>query len=136
MKTISATVLLVGVITAVSNPAQASAGTAYVAIAVGYDASGAPRGLPYSSATAADAQQGAIQACRSQLVSCAPAGVSTQCIGIATGFGKWMSAEASDRAGAEAAAHAKLTQIVAALPLPAVSSLPLNTTAACAWVDG
>jgi hypothetical protein len=125
---------LLGAAIVVASPALAGADPSYVGVAVGYQASGAPRGLPYVSATAAGAQQGAVQYCESHLSACAPAGTSTQCIGIATGIGtKWMSAEGPDKATAEANARAKLGELVAGLPLPDTTEVDPATTAACAW---
>jgi hypothetical protein len=124
--------LLMGVAIAVVTPASAGADPAYVGIAVGYQASGAPQGLPYVSSTAAGAQQGAMQNCQAHLSACAPAGTSTQCIGIATGVGKqWDSAEGPDKPTAETNARAKLAKVAAGLPLPDTSGDEPATTAAC-----
>ena len=102
---------------AIATPA--SANPAYVGVAVGYQASGAPLGVPFVSATADGAQQGAMQNCQTRLSACAPAGTSTQCIGIAIGNGvRWETAEGPDTGTAEANARAKLVQLVAGLPLP------------------
>ena len=126
--------LLVGAAIAVATPASAGADPAYVGVAVGYQASGAPRGLPYVSSTAAGAQQGAMQDCQAHLSACAPAGTSTQCIGIATGVGKqWDSAEGPDKPAAEINARAKLAKVAAGLPLPDTSGDEPATTAACSW---
>jgi hypothetical protein len=126
--------LLVGVAFAVATPAPAGADPAYVGVAVGYQASGAPRGLPYVSSSPAGAQQGAMQDCQAHLFACAPAGTSTQCIGIATGVGKqWDSAEGPDRPSAETNARAKLAKVAAGLPLPDTSGDEPATTAACSW---
>jgi hypothetical protein len=126
--------LLVGVAIAVATPASAGADPAYVGVAVGYQASGAPQGLPYVSSTAAGAQQGAMQACQAHLSACAPAGISTQCIGIATGVGKqWDSAEGSDKPTAATNARAKLAKVAAGLPLPDTSGDEPATTATCSW---
>jgi hypothetical protein len=134
MKTNTAVALLAGAAILLATPALAGAGPSFVGVAVGYQSSGAPRGVPYVSATAAGAQQGALQYCQSQLSACAPAGTSTQCIGIATGVGtKWMSAEGPDKITAEANARAELGQLVAALPLPDTTDVDPTTTAACAW---
>jgi hypothetical protein len=119
---------------AIATPASARADPAYVGVAVGYQASGAPKGLPYVSSTAAGAQQGAMQACQAHLSACAPAGTSTQCIGIATGIGKqWDSAEGPDMPTAETNARAKLAKVAAGLPLPDTSGDEPATTAACPW---
>jgi hypothetical protein len=126
--------LLMGAAIAVATPASAGGHTAYVGVAVGYQASGAPRGLPYVSSTAAGAQQGAMQDCQAHLSACAPAGTSTRCIGIATGVGKqWDSAEGPDKPAAEINARAKLAKVAAGLPLPDTSGDELATTAACSW---
>src|SRR5579875_3879741 len=126
--------LLVAAAIAVATPASAGAEPAYVGVAVGYQASGAPQGLPYVSSTAAGAQQGAMQHCQAQLSACAPAGTSTQCIGIATGVGKqWDSAEGPDRPTAETNARAKLAKVAAGLPLPDTTGDEPATTAACSW---
>jgi Domain of unknown function (DUF4189) len=118
----------------VATPAPAGADPAYVGVAVGYQASGAPRGLPYVSSSAAEAQQGALQDCQAHLSACAPAGTSTRCIGIATGVGKqWDSAEGPDRPTAETNARAKLAKVAAGLPLPDTSGDEPVTTAACSW---
>jgi hypothetical protein len=133
MKIKRAAPLLMGGAIVVAIPALAGADPAYVGVAVGYQASGAPRGLPYLSATAAGAQQGAMQYCRSQLSACAPAGTSTQCIGIATGIGtKWMEAEGPDKVTAEANARAKLGELAADSSFPDTTVDPA-TTAVCAW---
>lgn len=134
MKINTAAPLLVGAAIAFASQPLAGADPAYVGVAVGYQVTGAPRGLPYVSATAAGAQQGALEDCESRLSTCAPAGTSTQCIGIATGIGtKWMSAEGPDKTTAEAKARAKLGELVAGLPLPDTTELDPVTTAACAW---
>jgi hypothetical protein len=126
--------LLVAVAFAIATPAWARADPTYVGVTVGYQATGAPRGMPYVSKTAAGAREGAMQSCRAHLVACASAGTSTQCIGIATGVGtKWMSAEGPDRQTAEANARAKLDELVAGLPLPDTAGVDPATTAACAW---
>jgi hypothetical protein len=126
--------LLVGAAIAVAIPASAGADPAYVSVAVGYQASGAPQGLPYVSSTAAGAQQGAMQNCQAHLSACAPAGTSTQCIGIATGVGKqWDSADGPDKPTAETNARAKLATVTAGLPLPDTSGDEPATTAACSW---
>jgi hypothetical protein len=126
--------LLMGAAIAVAASAWAGADPAYVGVAVGYQASGAPRGLPYVSSTAAGAQQGALQDCQAHLSACAPAGTSTQCIGIATGVGKqWDSAEGPDKSTAETNARAKLAKVVAGLPLPDTSGDEPATTVACSW---
>jgi hypothetical protein len=126
--------LLVGVSFVIATPAPAGADPSYVAMTVGYQATGAPQGMPYVSTTAAGAQQGATQNCRAHLVACAPAGTSTQCIGIAISAGtKWMSAEGPDKRTAEANARAKLAELIAGLPLPDTAGLDPATTVACAW---
>lgn len=126
--------LLVGAAIAVATPASAGADPAYVGVAVGYQASGAPRGLPYVSSTAEGAQQGAMQDCQAHLSACAPAGTSTRCIGIATGVGaQWDSAEGPDRPTAEINARAKLAKLVAGLPLADTTTAEPVTTAACSW---
>jgi hypothetical protein len=126
--------LLMGAAIAVATPASAGADPAYVGVAVGYQASGAPRGLPYVSSTAAGAQQGAMRDCQAHLFACAPAGTSPQCIGIATGVGKqWDSAEGPDKSAAQINARAKLATVVAGLPLPDTSGDEPATTAACSW---
>ena len=126
--------LLVGAAIAVATSASAGADPAYVGVAVGYQASGAPKGLPYVSSTAAGAEQGALQNCQIHLSACAPAGTSTQCIGIATGVGKqWDSAEGPDKSTAESNARAKLAKVAAGLPLPDTSRDEPVTTAACSW---
>ncbi|GAB5008166.1 hypothetical protein JHV675_03950 [Mycobacterium avium subsp. hominissuis] len=126
--------LLVGAAIAVATPASAVADPAYVGVAVGYQASGAPQGLPHVSSTAVGAQQGAMQDCQARLSACAPAGTSTQCIGVATGVGKqWDSAEGPDKPTAETNARAKLVKVTAGLPLPDTSGDELATTAACSW---
>src|ERR1700684_1488544 len=126
--------LLVGVAIVVATPAPAGAGPSYVGVAVGYQASGAPRGLPYVSSSPAGAQQGAMQDCQAHLFACAPAGTSKQCIGIATGVGKqWDSEEGPDRSTAETNARAKLARGAAGRPLPATSGDEPATTAACSW---
>ena len=130
----SAAPLLVSAVMAVATAPFAAADPAYVGIAVGFQPTGAPQGLPYVSTTAAGAQQGALQACRSRLVACAPAGTSTQCIGVA-GVGKqWQMAEGPDKSTAQSNARAALLELVADLPLPDVTSDDLvATTAACPW---
>jgi hypothetical protein len=120
-------------IVAATSP-SAGADSAYVGVAVGYQASGAPKGLPYVSSTAAGAQQGALQSCQAHLSACAPAGTSTHCIGIASGVGtQWDSAEGPDRPTAESNARTKLAKVVAGLPLPDTSGGEPVTTAACSW---
>ncbi|QLL09126.1 DUF4189 domain-containing protein [Mycobacterium vicinigordonae] len=130
----TAAALVVGAAIMVVTPAGAGADPNYVSVAVGYQPSGAPQGMPYVSATAAGARQGAMQSCQAHLSACAPAGTSTQCIGIATGFGsKWMEAEGPDRKTAEANARAKLLDLMAGLPLPDPTTLDPDTTGACAF---
>jgi hypothetical protein len=126
--------LLVGAAIAVATPASAGADPAYVGVAVGHQVTGAPQGLPYVSSTADGAQQGAMQNCQAQLVACAPAGTSRQCIGIATGVGtQWDSAEGPDKPTAETNARAKLAKVAAGLPLPDMVGDEPVTTAACSW---
>lgn len=130
----AAPLLLAGAVITVVNAASAGADPAYVGVAVGYQVSGAPQGLPYVSSTAAGAEQGAMQVCQTQLSACAPAGTSTQCIGIATGVGThWESAEGPDKGTAETNARAKLAKLVASLPLPDTTADDPGTTAACSW---
>jgi hypothetical protein len=135
MKTKAARLLLlVGAAMAVATPALAGADPAYVGVAVGYQVSGTPQGLPYVSSTAEGAQQGAMQNCLARLSACAPAGTSRQCIGIATGVGtQWDSAEGPDKATAETNARAKLAKVAAGLPLPDTLGDGPVTTAACSW---
>jgi hypothetical protein len=128
----AAAFILAGAVIAVSNSSPAGAERSYVGVAVGYQISGAAQGMSYVSATAAGAKQGAMQTCQAHLSACAPAGTSTQCIGIATGFGsKWMEAEGPDKNTAEANARAKLLDLMAGVPLPD-STVDPDTTAACA----
>jgi len=120
---------VVGIVTAT----PASAKPAYVGVAVGYQASGAPLSLSFVSSTAEGAQQGALQSCRTRLSACAPAGTSTQCIGIAIGNNtRWETAEGPNTGTAEANARAKLAELVAGLPVPDMRIDP-STTAACPW---
>lgn len=133
VKISTAAPLLVGAALAVVTPAWAGADPSYVGVAVGYQTTGAAQGMPYVSATAAGARQGAMQSCQAHLFACAPAGTSTQCIGIATGFGsKWMEAEGPDKMTAEAKARAKLLDLMSGVPLPDPTTLDPDTTAACA----
>ena len=126
--------LVVCVAIAVATSAPAGADAAYVGVAVGYQASGAPRGIPYVSSSPAGAQAGAMQDCQAHLFACAPAGTSSQCIGIATGVGKqWDSAEGPDRSTAETNARVKLAKVAAGLPLPDSGGDDAATTAACSW---
>lgn len=125
--------LLVGAALAIVAPPGAGADPSYVGLAVGYQTSGAAQGVTYVSLTAAGATQGALQSCQTHLSGCAPAGTSTQCIGIATGFGsKWMEAEGPDKKIAEANARAKLLDLMSGVPLPDPTTLDPDTTAACA----
>lgn len=133
----AASPLLMGALIAFVTPASAGADPAYVGVAVGYQPSGAPQGLPYVSSTAAGAQQGALQACRTRLFACAAAGTSPQCIGIATGFGThWESAEGPDTSAAMTNARDKLTKLMAGVPLPDTTGDEPRTTAACSWDNG
>jgi hypothetical protein len=123
----------VGVAIAVATSASAGADAAFVGVAVGYQASGAPKGLSFVGTTAAGAQDGALQNCQAHLSACAPAGTATRCVGIATGVGKqWDSAEGPDKTTAEANARAKLAKIASSLPL-ADTSGQLTTTSMCSW---
>lgn len=125
--------LFASVAIALGTPAAAWADPSYVGVAVGYQISGAAQGMPYISETAAGAKQGAMQSCQAHLSACAPAGTSTQCIGIATGFGsKWMEAEGPDKKTAEARARAKLLDLMSGVPLPDPTTNDPDTTAACA----
>jgi hypothetical protein len=129
----TAALLLAGTAIAVVTSASSRADPSYVGVAVGYQISGAAQGMPYVSATAAGAKQGAMQSCQAHLSACAPAGTSTQCIGIATGFGpKWMEAEGPDRKTAEANARAKLLDLMSGVPLFDPTTSDPQTTAACA----
>jgi hypothetical protein len=132
INTTAAAPLLVGAAIVVAAPALAGADPTYVGVAVGYQASGAPQGLPYVSATASGARQGAMQHCESHLSACALAGTSTQCIAIATAGTKWMSAEGPDEVTAQTNARAKLGELVVDLPLPDTTEVDPVTTAACA----
>lgn len=132
MKIEKAVPLILAVI-GIATATTASASAAFVGVAVGYQASGAPLGLPFVSSTAEAAQQGAMQSCQARLSACALAGTSTQCIGIAIGNGvRWETAEGPDKGTAEANARAKLVELVAGLPLPDMQLDP-STTAACPW---
>jgi hypothetical protein len=131
MMKIAKAVPLVFAIAGIALATPASANPAYVGVAVGYQASGAPLGLSFVSSTVEGAQQGAMQNCQTRLSACAPAGTSTQCIGIAIANGaRWETAEGPDAGTAEANARAKLAQLVAGLPLPDMRIDP-STTAAC-----
>jgi Domain of unknown function (DUF4189) len=111
----------------------ARADPGYVGVAVGYQVSGIPAGIPYVGATAAEAKEGAMQACRTRLAACAPAGTSTQCIAVATGLGtKWMSAEGSDKKTAEANARAKLADLTTDISFPDSVGVNPEIIAACA----
>lgn len=131
--TMTPALLVASAVIALTTPASAWADASYVGVAVGYQISGAAQGVPYISATAAGAKQGALQACQARLSACAPAGTSTQCIGIAAGFGsKWMEAEGPDRKTAEARARAKLLDLMSGVPLPDPTTNDPDTSAACA----
>jgi hypothetical protein len=125
--------LLVGAAIVITAQPVARADPSYVGVAVGYQASGAPTGIPYVGATASEAKQGAMQACRARLAACAPAGTSTQCIAVATGFGtKWMSAEGSDKKTAEANARAKLADLATDISFPDSTGVTPEVVAVCA----
>lgn len=129
----TAAIVLTSAMLTLVTPAGAGAAPNYVGVAVGYQISGAAQGMPYVSATAAGAKQGAMQACQAHLTACAPAGTSTQCIAIATGFGsKWMEAEGPDRQTAEARARARLLDLMSGVPLPDPTTLDPDTSSACA----
>ncbi|WP_368834421.1 DUF4189 domain-containing protein [Mycobacterium intracellulare] len=124
--------VFVGAAIVIAPPAFAGAGTSYVGAAVGYQATGQPKGTFFVSATAAEAQQGALQSCHEHLAACALAETSTQCIGIATGFGtKWMTAEGPDAGTAETNARAKLAELASDLSADTTGLEPI-TRAACA----
>jgi hypothetical protein len=132
MKIEKAAPLILAVI-GIATATPATAGPAFVGVAVGYQASGAPLGLTFVGSTAQGAQQGAMQSCQARLSACAPAGTSTQCIGIAIGNGvRWETAEGPDKGTAETNARAKLVEVVSGLPLPELHLDP-STTAACPW---
>jgi|SRR5271155_554815 len=125
--------LLVGAAVVITAQPVARADPSYVGIAVGYQVSGAPTGIPSVGATAAEAKQGALQSCRERLAACAPAGTSTQCIAVATGLGtKWMSAEGSDKKTAEANARAKLADLATDISFPDSTGVNPEVVAACA----
>jgi Domain of unknown function (DUF4189) len=129
----AATPLLVGAAIVITAQPVARADPSYVAVAVGYQISGAPTGITFAGATAAEAKQGAMQACRTRLVACAPAGTSTQCIAVVTGLGtKWMSAEGSDRKTAEANARAKLADLATDISFPDSTGVNPGVVTACA----
>jgi Domain of unknown function (DUF4189) len=87
----------------------------------------------YASASAAEAKQGAMQACRTRLVACAPAETSTQCIALVTGLGtKWMSAEGPDKKTAEANARAKLADLATDISFPDSTGVNPEVVAKCA----
>jgi hypothetical protein len=125
--------LLVGAAIVIAAQPVARADPRYVGIAVGYQISGAPTGIPSVGATAAEAKQGAMQACRERLVACAPVGTSTQCIALVTGLGtKWMSAEGSDKKTAEANARAKLADLANDVSFPDSTGVNPEVVAVCA----
>lgn len=125
--------LLLGAAFAAAVSPLAGADPSYVSVAVGYQASGAPKAASSVKATAAEAKQAALQSCRAQLAACAPAGTSSQCIAIATGLGaKWTSAEGADKSTAEASARSNLTQLAIDL-YSSDTEVDPRTTAACAW---
>ncbi|MDT5310696.1 MAG: hypothetical protein QOE48_6420, partial [Mycobacterium sp.] len=72
MKLNAAALLLAGVAIVITVQPVARADPSYVGAAVGYQISGAPTGITFAGATAAEAKQGAMQACRARLVACAP----------------------------------------------------------------
>lgn len=125
--------LLLGAAITVAIAAPAGADPTFVGTAVGYQIGGIPKGSSYVSSTATGAKQGALQSCNAQLSACAPAGTSTQCLGIATGVGThWESAEGPDKRTAEANARAKLLALVAGLPLPDTHGA-VSATSTCSW---
>jgi hypothetical protein len=129
----SAAPLLLGAAIVITAQPVARADPSYVGIAVGYQVSGAPTGILSVGATAAEAKQGAMQACLERLVACAPAGTSTQCIAVATGLGtKWMSAEGSDKKTAEANARAKLADLATDISFSDSTGVDPQVVAACA----
>ena len=133
MKQKSATLLTVSAAILITAQPVARAESGYVAAAVGYQIGGAPTGITSAGATAAEAKQGAMQACRARLVACAPVGTSTQCIAVVTGFGtKWMDAEGPDRRTAEANARAKLADLGTDISFPDSAAANPGVVAACA----
>lgn len=132
IKAIAAVSLLLGGVLAVAAPSSAEPGTTYLAVAVGYQPTGIPKGVPYRAATAAEAKDGAYQLCRQRLSACAPAGTSTQCLAVATGAGtRWMSAEGPDKTTAEANARTQLIDLVSSLPLSDTLGVDAYAAAAC-----
>ena len=133
MKLNSAALLLPVAAILITAQPVARADPRYVAAAVGYQVSGAPNGILYAGATAAEAKQGAMQACRTRLVACAPAEISTQCLAVVTGLGtKWMAAEGSDKKTAEANARAKLADLETDISFPDSTGVNPDVVAVCA----
>jgi len=130
----AASLLLVCASSAVAAPSLATADPVYLAVAVGYQASGTPQGIPYVGATPAEAKEQALWNCKTRLVACAPGKTSTQCLGIAVGVGRWEIAEGPDKNAAKINARDLLAEIAGGVPLPDnPNGLDPIVKASCSW---
>ncbi|ORA11425.1 hypothetical protein BST14_18625 [Mycobacterium arosiense ATCC BAA-1401 = DSM 45069] len=116
----------------VAVPGLASAQPRYVGVVIGYGAAGLPQATSSVGASAQEASQGALLKCHERLATCALAATSTQCIGVAIGFGtKWMDAEGPDRRSAEANARARLAEMASDMSSD-IPELPPVISSSCA----